>query len=307
MFRQDKYPVFKDFLKKRFVSLLIPYLIYSGVMWLVWTGVQFLLHSPTPGELFYPLGQTFIAQGSAAYIKHDVPLWFITCLFVVEVMYFYLQKLPRAAVLVVSVVCAVIGSLMIREGSMLRHLPWNLDVAFCALIFYALGNIVANQYQHAEMIRWVTERKNRLLVTSIVIVCSLLLVAGAWYNGHVTLGSRNLGKSELCFYLTALVGITAVLMGCIIISQNKIVIFQPLLNALKTFGRYSFDAMAIHHPIQVYTKGFLGKVFPSMEFSTGIHIMIFITTLLSTCAIMYVVCKIRAYRNQPSTVTPVNP
>lgn len=114
VFNASKYQTVGELIKKRVKTLLIPYLIFSIITWALWVGMRVVSHDAT--NYWYPLLQTFIAQGSAGFLRHNLPLWFVTCLFVVEIMYYYINKLPKAGMVLCLITCSVIGNYMIRGG-----------------------------------------------------------------------------------------------------------------------------------------------------------------------------------------------
>lgn len=114
VFNASKYHTVGELIRKRVKTLLIPYLIFSLITWALWVGMRVASHDST--NYWYPLLQTFIAQGSAGFLRHNLPLWFVTCLFVVEVMYYYINKLPKWGAIISFVTCSFIGNYMIRGG-----------------------------------------------------------------------------------------------------------------------------------------------------------------------------------------------
>lgn len=77
-----------------------------------------------------PLAQIFIAQGSGGFLVHNVPLWFVTCLFVMEVIYYFLSGFKKVWILIVSIAMASVSYYMITYVDVvdITLLPWNLEV-----------------------------------------------------------------------------------------------------------------------------------------------------------------------------------
>ena len=94
LFAPAKYNTCITLIKKRFHTLLVPYVIYSIVTWIVWATYSILFKAEVD-SYWMPLFQTVIAQGSGGFLVHNVPLWFVTCLFVVEVTYFYINRIEK--------------------------------------------------------------------------------------------------------------------------------------------------------------------------------------------------------------------
>lgn len=245
MFKTSKYPSFSKFFVKRVKSLLIPYVIYSVITWGIWGLYSFASHADVDSYI-YPLLQTIIAQGSGGFLIHNVPLWFITCLFVVEILYFFISKLDANLKVFVCILCGIVGSLMTLDNPIFNFklLPWNIEVAFAAIPFYAIGNYIIEHHSHREVIEKV--KKNRTKSIIIFLLSSVCLYVGANLNGSVSMGSNHL-NNFIIFYVAALFGITAMFILCVWLSSlNK----NCISKFIEWFGRNSFTSMAIHNPIK---------------------------------------------------------
>lgn len=160
VFNRNKYANYKEFVVKKIKTLLVPYVIFSFFTWCIFAVYEYVVSGTKIQDNILPLLQTFIAQGSGGFLVHNVPLWFVTCLFVVENAYWFLSKLKTSVIVVIIFLCAIIGYFMnaqpyasgIIEGLDFTKLPWSIEVAFSALIFYALGNLLINRYTHEGLI-----------------------------------------------------------------------------------------------------------------------------------------------------------
>lgn len=94
VFDRKRYSNFRGFFTKKINSLIIPYIIISVLTWCFWAVFSYVTHIEVD-SYFMPLLQTFIAQGSAGFLIHNVPLWFVTCLFVIEMIYWVLSSLSN--------------------------------------------------------------------------------------------------------------------------------------------------------------------------------------------------------------------
>ena len=245
MFRSSKYPSFVGFIKNRVHSLLIPYVVFSFLTWCVWAGYSYISHAEVDSYIM-PLMQTFIAQGSGGFLVHNVPLWFVTCLFVVECLYFFIAKLPTCSKIVVCIVCGIVGSWMSLDHSFFnfRLLPWNIEVAFAAIPFYAIGNLMIEHFTHKEIINIVTDNKMRSIAA--FMLSSALLWLGAYVNGSVSMGSNHL-NIFFVFYGAAVCGIVMMLILCIWLSTMRNNYFWKFM---EWFGKNSYTSMVIHNPIK---------------------------------------------------------
>lgn len=196
--------------------------------------------------------------------------------------------------------CTIIGSFMMEPNNFFdfRLLPWNIEVAFSAIIFYALGNLLMRHFSHSELVSLVVGSKRILPVLTVFLSCLIVLFCGAMFNRYVSMGSTNLGRNPLVFYLTAICGIVVFICLCIRISIiNKSKISFCLLRYIKWFGLNSFDAMAIHNPI----KGFVIVVVASISYVTTsvvsseylYSLIVFVITLFVTSLFMFLINRIK--------------
>ena len=248
-FKRQKYPTLWAFVKHRAKTLLLPYLMFSIVTWLFWAVYNVVLH--TGADLWGPLLQTFIAQGSGNYLVHNVPLWFLPCLFVVEVIYYLVSKLPDWANLSACILLSAIGACMIFwwKGAFLL-LPWNTESALVAVLFYCIGNLMSKRFGLTGIENKVLEKKGLFL--ALMLVLSLVLINTAHYNGHITLGSDSLGRNPVLFYMNALIGIFTVsvfsILICSIKRNNKLI--KTIMDYHLWFGRNSLYIMSTHVPVK---------------------------------------------------------
>ena len=261
VFSPKRYGNFGEFLKKRLKGLLVPYVVYSVLTWMVWAVYSHLTHAQVD-NYWFPLLQTFIAQGSEGYLIHNVPLWFVMCLFSVEIIYFFLSKLKDWANVLLCIVLCVLGVLSSMSTSFdFSTLPWSIDVAVMALPFYASGSLLANHVPHAKLVKTVVENK---WLSNVMFVISIIVVyLGASYNGHVSMGHADLGRSPLVFYGTAVFGVFGFMILCIALSRLS----TKLVDGIKWIGRNSFRMMAVHNPIKGVVVVLVAK---SLHTTTGV-------------------------------------
>lgn len=253
VFSKKRYPDFKSFLLKRVNSLIKPYIVFSVLTWIVWAAFSYVTHANVE-SYWMPLAETFIAQGSGGFLLHNVPLWFVTCLFVVEIIYYFLADLKRLCIMTITIVMAAISYWAINnlESFDVTLLPWNIEVAMLAIPFYAAGHWIVKAKTHQGIMNMVNSHK----ITTIVLIAlfAYVVCVGSQYNGSISFGHADLGKNVFVTYGCGLAGTLMWLIGCILLADTKInKAGIKLLEWTKWFGRNSFNAMAIHNPI----KGFV--------------------------------------------------
>jgi len=249
-FRSAKFPTFREFAKHRAKTLLLPYVMLSVITWAFWFGYNTLLHNPI--EPWGPLFQTLIAQGSGGFLVHNVPLWFIPCLFVIESLYYYVDKLPVKVNVLVCIVFAVLGGWMIvgPYSYIFKLLPWSMESAFAAIIFYCVGNVLTKKWTLKEIEDCIVAKK-WFAIAAIAILTPILVYSAHW-NEHVSLGSDLLGRCPALFYVNAFVGIITVFLFSVLLCAIKwdCKLWKMIMDYHLFFGRNSFYIMATHVPIK---------------------------------------------------------
>jgi len=286
VFSRDRYASFHEFLLRRIKGLLVPYVVYSFITWVIWAVFAYVSNTHVD-SYWKPLLQTIIAQGSDGYLVHNVPLWFVTCLFLVEIAYFFLSRLKDWIVIVLCILSAILGFVLVNYVDFFDFttLPWSVEVALMAIPFYALGNMTLKHIGHSKLMDWV---KSHSLKTSIIVIASSIVVyVGARYNGSASMGHAYLGENPIVFYFTAFCGIVAFLCICIIVSLLP---ENDFMGYIKWFGKNSFRVMAIHNPIKGVVVLSVAKVFSvssgTINANVGYALLSFVlTAIASTIAV----------------------
>lgn len=135
-----------DFVKGRFRSLIVPYFCFALLTCLFYflldagfqpgvTNIDFFKNSSLYGlySILYALGPM---------VSYNPPLWFLSCLFVTELLFYGFAKKyysePKKLIFWLSI-AGIIGyfySLYVPF-----RLFWNADVALTAVVFYGVGNL----------------------------------------------------------------------------------------------------------------------------------------------------------------------
>ncbi len=135
-----------NFIKGRFRSLIIPYFAFA-VITLLFYFLLDELYTPEVvsfkifgADIFHVVYSIIFAQTTM--ISYNGPLWFLTCLFVTELLFFGLAKryfwqpVKLGIWLIMAGIIGYLYSVYIPF-----RLPWNADVALTAVVFYGTGNL----------------------------------------------------------------------------------------------------------------------------------------------------------------------
>lgn len=223
----EKYS-FSEFAWRRFKGLVIPYFTLGLVIALFYSVIYAINGEPaaTYAEMF----RSFLIQ------KHYWTIWFLASLYLTQLIYYAIDwclNRWRGAVTIASLALCVFGFLRYRLG--LGSLPWNLDVAFVAQLFFHLGY----QFMNSEKIRerFVASMPMFKLI-GISLVCLVINVVAAKacivLSGHSLDMSIGMYGNELMTMIAAIAGIllvvtlASVVRSCFIVylGRNTMILFS---------------------------------------------------------------------------------
>ena len=178
-----------------------------------------------------------------------------------------------------------------------RLLPWNIESAMSALVFYCTGNVLTKHYTLQEIQECIEKRKV-LSIIAIIVVTTILVFLSHW-NGHVSIGSNLLGKSTWVYYLTAYMGILSIVLFsvlvCSIKTENRII--NACIGFGRWFGQKSFWVMAMHVPIlRLFIFGFAAFLKTDIRYVRNDYFwfaVIFILTCAICCGLSLIIEKIK--------------
>ena len=250
LFQRHKYPSLISFVGRRAKRLLLPYVIYSVATWCMWAVFRYF-RGEEVGYLA-SLMQTFIAQGSGAFFAHNSALWFIPCLFLVEILYFFICRLGDFWSVLVCFAAAA-GSFILGHvfgNDYWFTPPWNADAALIALPFYAVGNVLVRRVTHVRMVEMV--KNDRLLTCLVWVVLTVVLFRSAMAFNECSMGSSSYQCSGWVFVLRAFIGIVWLVILSLMMSVIKIHngLYTTVIKYLKWAGIKSLDIMCLHIPLK---------------------------------------------------------
>lgn len=221
--------------------MIIPYLILSFLTYVYWVLIENRFNGNTSNVL-NPFIQIFIAQGSSGYMLHNIPMWFIPCLFLVEHICFFISKISKKYIrILISILLGIIGYILTTIQSNLinfKELFWSIEIVLVAIPFYMTATEIVNIISKEKLENIVLDNKN--IMTIILIICTVILFFTANVNGHISMGSDKLGNIVL-FYLNVFLGIIIIMLISIFIRKNRLLEFM---------GKKSFFIMATHFPVR---------------------------------------------------------
>ncbi|OBR89905.1 acyltransferase family protein [Clostridium ragsdalei P11] len=258
---------FKTFLRRKSKSLVVPYLAISTLLYGIYISkfiIKFLLqHSsiqlnnfitPFVGYLYsvpflYDIKKAKILgiNNPNLVISTFNPFWFILCLFVMEIIFYFIVSTSKnkKQIIIKMVACAFTGYLI--NTFIIIQLPWSIDKALSSIIFLGLGYLIKNMNISPE-IDW----KKVILI----IIFTIINITFYKLNSFVNISTREYGN-YFYFYIAAISGIGIY----IIISQ----VIAKKINILKKFfvfiGQNTFTLLSFH----LITYSIVDKIFSILK------------------------------------------
>lgn len=231
LFSIKKYSNIAQILFSKAKSLLVPYILFSFISIIL---IRILLNQPIAVSTF--IRTLLVSKRNAIY--YDDPLWFLTSLFTVEIMYYLLLKYLKNNLLIFFIVIlfAYFSCFKLNALSGKNILPWSFDQSLYFIFYYGLGNFVKN----LGLLKNNLKKSIYLIVFSLIYL--LLLVDSSLYNqGLNSLNTYlDIPVNIVSFFnivLSALIPIIFI----IYISQ-----FLSSISYINFLGRNSLVLLALH-------------------------------------------------------------
>ncbi|WP_291587570.1 acyltransferase family protein [Bacteroides sp.] len=203
LFSFSRNPVYKDFVKKRFRQLIIPYVWINIITYLFWfvLGRHFGDDANANIPWYDPLIGALLGNGSK--LIHDVPIWFLVCLFVVENLFYLLFKRIKHF-WIGLIIFIMVAYLNYTFNPYL--MPFSFNTAIVAMIFYVFGYMMKEK----EFFR-----KSNVLY---LIIALGILIWASILNGRVEM-YKNFYNNYFLFLLGGTAGIIFIVNICLYLSS----------------------------------------------------------------------------------------
>ena len=212
VFHPQKYETWKQFIKVKVKSLLIPYFCLSGVLWF-WVFVLWHKSDFMRAESLNSLLGIFLAYRRT---EHYLSMWFILVLFLSEVILYALYRIwkeQRSYYIAGFIVFSVMGWIILRFWK--NGFYWSIDLVPICLSFLMMGYVF----------RLFKQELRKYLNVYVLFISVCFNCVFAWLNHRVCDKSdiymSNLGN-YLYFVTAAVFGVIGVLVFCKFLQKNRI-------------------------------------------------------------------------------------
>ena len=255
----------KDFIIKKIKTLLIPYLIINIVsILIIYIFSLFgLMNFKSLTEYFLGI----IYSHTRIFTMPSNHTWFITSLFLIEIMFYFIQKYikkdwQRVSISFILALISYINSVLPNK----LYGPWHIEAAFMGIFFYSIGYVFIKKY---EKFKKIFDKK----IISFIYggVLGIIGIIACYFNIHVSMYSGLYGN-----IIMFLVSSLASIFGLVLFTK----IFLEKSRFFKTLGTYTLFILGYH----IFLVTFIKRTFPIL--TTG-NIEIFIFACIVT-AIMFI-------------------
>lgn len=273
---------FIEFLKKKSKAILVPY-FGLGMCIIVFE----IIYYPLRGDYHFSFSKVFYKIKDLLIQKRAWALWFLACLFLLEIIFYIIVKVFKN-IWFIGIVCLAmsIGGYHYYQNDGVG-LVWNIDVCLIAIIFFYIGYL--SKYLSERYVNKVLQNPTRLIVGAVLII---LLVAGnialarasyASCGRNVDLYFGSLGN-PLFSFPSAIFGILAVIV------LSKLHIFE----SIRYFGEHSLVYYALHQSIMIpLSESFLQFLgFESPDLRNGEYWLYFIAQFFILIVALTVCCVV---------------
>lgn len=300
-YHAEKYPRLLTLLKKRFRTMILPYLFFC----LFGIGIN-LVFQLLKGSSLHEIGDYLIQLPYAIvwmpYSKYaqlfNTPLWFVPCLVLLEVMFFFINRIRKQWLFWLAVLTVTAcGWWMESEYAPIdfTFLPWNFSTACFAVSFFAVGNRAGPFLK--KQITWPEPSLRRGAVLALAFAAAFVVTGYVGAHNSGSFGSRVLNNGFL-FILTGMTGTLCVLIGAH---------FLRYVRVLRFFGKNSFAVMGFQIPLYWAVASSLRLLHASVSDRIPIYsedsvlhciLMFLLIALLSALfTLLYNQCRGRIFRN----------
>lgn len=255
--------------------ILIPYFFWAFALYLFWLfiGRNYGLSSDLELSPAENLVGIFYSQGGQAYMDWGIPIWFLTCIFLVFLTYSLLKKIKNKILYVSAIILCVLSG-MLWPKAVGVHLPWSFDVALVATGIYAVGHHTKN---------WMIDLEKRMQLVWMILMFIIHIIT--FYLNTLKVDMyRSLYGQEALFIISGISGSIAYIL---------LLKTLPFLKFLSYLGRHTIVLLATHTRALTLIKLILMLVLGTtlFEFSEVEKLILAVVQIILVIPVIWLVNK----------------
>lgn len=226
---------FLDFSKKKFSKYIIPYFKICSICFVIFTVILGLHYYGFSKEWLKEILTKLFAiliysRGTTEWLPNCSPVWFLTCLFFAELLFYYIMKQKKPYVYVLCAGC--IGFIMSLFG---KIFPWNIDNAFSAIPLLYVGVVLRKYWLQLSVPKYL------FALLPVALVIELYGIKGVDFDG-------NHYNNMLAMYIQSSIICLALLSTCNFIFGNRFKRFSMFgKNTIILFGyNYAINTLLLY-------------------------------------------------------------
>ena len=210
----------KDYIKSIATKYLKPYFVFAFINLLLCTVIDIILDRPSKIVLLkqickYVVGILY-SRGSTQFMPNCSPLWFLTSVFCLLVMFRYIEKVNNKALkqtIIFLLACISITLSAVNAPKLF----WNIDTAMMAVLFMYIGTLVGTcgEIRRQEYLN--ISRK----AIFVLISASIIGILSIKYNPTEIVSFDDNSYGDLLLMLTGSIAISFVIITICYWLQNK--------------------------------------------------------------------------------------
>ena len=264
-----------EVIKRRAKMILVPYFFWATMLYLFWLFIG-RNYGISSGQNLSPIDNligVFYSQGGQTYMDWGIPIWFLTCIFLVFIFYSLVKsinnKIASYSLLIVGV---FLGLIWPKETGI--HLPWSLDVALVATGFYAVGHHIKN---------WLIDLTKRTLIVWVILMFIFHVITYYLNDSKVDM-YRSIYGNETLFFISGITGSAAYIL---------LLKLFPVLKFLSYLGKHTIVLLATHTRALTFIKLLLLTAFGMtvFDFTESEKLILAVCQIILVIPIIWIVNK----------------
>lgn len=169
---------FLTFFYTKVKTILLPFSFFYLLSYVFQLIVYMWDYRKISGFNWMMFRELFTLSSRVDYFFVNVVLWFILCLFVIQILFYFISYFDKRMIVIIALLC-----LGLEDVFMSIPMPFMINAAFYYMGFFALGNLLGKSWM--ENLKDVRFRKVSLVI-SVVLFAVLFIpidgLRGWWYE-----------------------------------------------------------------------------------------------------------------------------